>query len=125
MKGGISIVLLIDLEQHLNEKMNKNAQNLKKTLTLKNIKTFNWKIYNSIIKFHFDKSKTSIILNNINHNKYSINILPGQAAISFSKFYLKKTRNELLLNTMEIIDNRINNLGNKEIEIRKEHGKLG
>jgi preprotein translocase subunit SecD len=123
LKGGVSLTIEADINEYIREKFSIVAEKLKTKFVEENIKFNNWEQKNEELRFSLEnENDSSVIIKKIKQligdHELNIKSLNNNIHIAFDNAYISKLTAEVLKQSMEIINRRVDSIGNKEVEIQ-------
>ncbi|MDZ5761241.1 protein translocase subunit SecD [Lyticum sinuosum] len=130
LKGGVSILLKVDINQYYKDCIGNTADLISNYLKNENINFFsNYSDNTKVIVNNEDKNNIEnnnhekiydILKRKLNHDEYEVSLSNNQVIVEFTNKFKENTIKHLVNQSIEIIRHRIDDSGTREIDIQRQ-----
>ncbi|MFQ3307707.1 MAG: preprotein translocase subunit SecD, partial [Candidatus Midichloriaceae bacterium] len=122
LKGGVSLTIEADIEKYIEEKFHLMSKKLKDDLSKKNIILKEWKENKLKVEFELVDSQNIDVakkeVKKLIDPDVNLNYSNNKFHIYFDNTYIEKLSSEVLKQSIEIINQRVDAIGTKELEMQ-------
>ncbi|MDM8335642.1 protein translocase subunit SecD [Wolbachia pipientis] len=121
LKGGSSLLLNVDLDSYFKEKLGMLADEIKESLLIKNIEPSAQSDKQVVVTLNNidDYKKVSTLVHKINPN-LELNRKDASIFISYKSHYKNSLINEVVSDSINNVQRRLDKLGTKEVSVQKQ-----
>ena len=115
LQGGSQLLLQVETEEAIQEKLATQTEDIRTELTKANIKPQDLKLVNNIISVKINDDEIENLENIIQeNNQLQVEYNKGIAKINFTEQFIREFQNSVILQSLEIIRKRVDEVGTNE-----------
>jgi len=115
LQGGSQLLLQVETEEAIQEKLATQTEDIRTELTKANIKSQDLKLVNNTISVKINDDEIKKLENIIQeNNQLKVDYDKGVAKINFTEQFIREFQNSVILQSLEIIRKRVDEVGTNE-----------